>query len=343
VTAPTSHDVARVAGVSQSTVSRVLLGSDKVSPKTRERVLAALKSLDYAPNGMARAIRTQRTETIGVVLADLTRPFQPELLNAISDAADAAGQRVVFWRSDASGESSAVTALRERSVDGLIFTTASLESTALTSLLSSGSPVVQLNRGLDDARCDQVVSDNVSGGRRVAAYMARGGRRRFALIAGDTRLRTKEDRAEGFRVGLHELGKRLPHDRQIRSADDYREARRAAALLFASRRPPDAVFCTSDTIAFGAVDAARAAGLRLGHDVWIVGYNDTGISSWGAFDLTTVRQDTRAMAARAIDLLLTRARGEAGEPQRVVFPVELVVRGSTDNTPESTGAPGASS
>lgn len=144
----TSQDVARLAGVSQATVSRVLQGSAKVSPATRERVLAAMKQSGYHPNAAARAMRTRRAGTVGVVVADITNPFYPQLLEAVGDELDRAGHRMTLWNSTGPREASALEAIREGAVDGLLFTTVTEVSKPLEEALQRGEPVVLLHRGL---------------------------------------------------------------------------------------------------------------------------------------------------------------------------------------------------
>ena len=163
---PTSHDIARRAGVSQATVSRVLSNSTNVREETRAKVVEALVELDYVPNVLAQAIRTRRTGAIAVVVASLTNPFYPQLLEAIGIALAAADYRMVLWDSEGPGESAAVESIRQSFVDGLLFTTSTHLSAPLREALRGHAPVVLVNRGVEAYPCTQVISDNRAGGRR---------------------------------------------------------------------------------------------------------------------------------------------------------------------------------
>lgn len=322
----TSHDVARAAGVSQATVSRVLAGGDRVTPATAERVRAAMLEVGYVPNVAARTMKTGRTATIGVVVADITNPFYPELLDALSTALAAAGQRMILWNEPGTGEDSAVQAIRGQLVDGVVFTTATRKSAALHAALARNWPVVLVNRGVPRLACDQVTSDNVGGGRAVAAYLAECGHRRLGLITGPDLPSTAVERKRGFLAGLASAG--LPEPIVAPGDFTHAGAWRAAHDLLTGKRPPSAIFGVNDLTAFGAVDAARA----LGRDVAIVGYDDVAMAAWESYDLTTVRQPTGEMAAVAVELLLDRIAEPTRPPVRRRFPTELIVRGSTNRS-----------
>jgi LacI family transcriptional regulator len=341
----TSRDVARVAGVSQATVSRVLSGGAKVRPGTRDRVLRALETTGYVPNQAARAMRTRRTGSVGVVVGRITNPFYPELLTALSRKLGAVEQRMVLWDSEGPGAQTAVDAIRQRVVDGLVFTTATADLPPLAQALASGSPVVLVNRTLAGISCDQVTSDNDAGGRLVAAYLAGHGHRRLGLLSGPRGISTTDERETGYRAGLREAGLSLPAELVVRGEFHHNDGYEGMRRLLDRDDPPSAVFCTNDLIAFGARDAARALGVRVPQDVWLVGYDDIPMASWEAFDLTTVRQPIAAMADLAVDLLLARVEDRERPPHTHRLPAELVVRGSTAGVPagaQSSGPPRSS-
>ena len=156
----TSRDVAELAGVSQATVSRVMSSSPKLSPATRARVQAAMETLGYVPHAGAQAMKTRRTNTIGVVVADLTNPFYPEVLDQLSRELDAAGFRVVIWNAGGGSHHDALKAIREHAVDGVIFTTATEDSLELQAAIEKNSPIVLINRVVEGLECDQVTSSN---------------------------------------------------------------------------------------------------------------------------------------------------------------------------------------
>lgn len=329
----TSRDVARVAGVSQTTVSRVLSNSPNVSEETRKRIEAAFEKLGYEPNGPARAMRTNRSGTIGVVVSRIDNPFYPELLQALSRELDALGQRMAVWNALGPGEKSAAEAVRQRLVDGVIFTTATADSEPLREALSRSSPVVLVNRTLKGASCDQIESDNVEGARKVVRYFLSGGHRRLAMIGGIKGTSTGDKRASGFQKGVREAELTWDDDMHLRGDFTHEAGERLFMELMNRKKRPTAIFCANDVTAFGALDAARKMSIRVPDDVWIAGYDDIGMSSWAAYDLTTIRQSIPHMASLAIADVLARIEGRAGAPRTQRIPAELVVRGSTANRP----------
>lgn len=325
----TSRDVAQVAGVSQATVSRVLRGAGNVSPETHERVLRALAEIGYVPNQAARTMRTKRTGRIGVVTARLTNPFYPELLDCLTAELDAAGHHTVLWNSEGPGEESAVEAIRQRAVDAVIFTTATARSRSLLEAMEKGSPVVLVNRGVAGMPVDQVASDNEVGAAAVAEYFAKYGRRRVAVFSGSLDASTSVLREQGFVRAARRLGLELPSDFIIEREFSHEDGRAAMQALLDRDDPPTAVFCANDLIAFGAVDAARSAGVRIPDDLWLVGFDDIEMSRWSAYDLTTVRQETTLLARAAVELALARIAAPRRPAENRTFACELIVRGST--------------
>lgn len=326
----TSHDIARRAGVSQSTVSRVLTGNTKVRKEARELVLAAVRELKYRPNGAARAMRTSQTGNIGVVVSRLANPLYPEMLQILGRCLISAGFRMVVWNTEEMGEKVAVEAIRESRVDGAIMTTATADSTELYEALQMDVPVVLINRVVEGWRCDQVASDNLTGGRLVAEYLAKAGKRRIGMIGGSPLASTIRDRQAGFRHALAASGFPLDETRCMQvDTFSYKTGFEAASRLLELSDPPDAIFCVNDVIALGARDAARARGIDVPSRLWIVGYDDIEMASWHAFDLTTIRQPLVRMTETAISLLIERIRGHQGDWQNICLPNELVIRGST--------------
>lgn len=326
----TSRDVARLAGVSQMTVSRVLQDNGKVAPQTRERVLAAMREAGYRPHAAARTMRTRRTSTVGVVVADITNPFYPQLLEAVADALDAAGQRMVLWNGpDGSG---ALESLDEGTVDGLIFTTVTEATPQLTDAVNRADPIVLLHRGLDELACDQVTTDNVGGGRAVADYLVATGHTRIGFLSGPELTSTARHREQGFRQRLAELGHPLADELSLPGGFAHDVARSAMRALLGREQPPTAVFCANDLTALGAVDGAVSLGHRVPEDVWVIGYDDISLTAWDSYDVTTVRQPIAEMARAAVRLLLERIDDRDLPPRSECFPSELLVRGSTART-----------
>lgn len=329
----TSRDVAHTAGVSQSTVSRVLRGSDKVTEVTRKRVMEAMMRTGYSPNAVARAMRTQRTGTVGVVVARITNPYYPEVIEALSAELAAEDQRMVLWTSEGTGDVSALEAIRQGMVDGVIFTTVTADSAPLHEALSRHAPVVILNRSVEGLDCDQVTSDNINGSRRIAEYFVAAGHRRLGFIGGPPKPSTSWEREKGYREGLKASG--LVLDKSLTRHGDFQHADGCRHMrdLLSSNDPPTAVFCVNDLTAFGAIEGARSLGIRVPNDVWVAGYDDIAMSAWKSFDLTTVRQPVLEMSALAVRLLLRRMANPSLPTHHHRYPSRIIVRGSTNHIP----------
>lgn len=328
----TSRDVAKLAGVSQATVSRALTNGT-VSAATRARILEAASQVGYVPNLGARAMKTGRVNTVGVVVADLSNPFYPEILEALTHTLDLAGQKVTLWNSDGPGNNAALGAIHAGSVDGVIFTTVTESSEPLRAALNRHSPVVLINRIVDSLACDQVSSDNSDGGAAVADYFVNNGHSRIAFIGGPSVASTARDRRAGFEHRLAELDTPLDPDKIFTGAFSHDFGFSAATELLASAEPPTALFCSNDLIALGALDAARTRAVLVPKDLWVVGYDDITMSGWPAFDLTTVHQPSREMAEAGAQALLERIDNPTSPLKTLRFRSHIVVRGSTAHAP----------
>jgi LacI family transcriptional regulator len=324
----TSRDVAELAGVSQATVSRVMSSSAKLSPATKARVQAAMETLGYVPHAGAQAMKTGRTNTIGVVVADLTNPFYAEVLDELSGELDAAGFRVVIWNSGG-GSHDALKAIRECAVDGVIFTTATEDSLELQAAIEKSSPIVLINRVVEGLECDQVTSSNSDGGAAVADYLVANGKTRVAFIGGAENASTSRERGRGFLDRMAERGHAVPEHFRFQGGFSHDIGSQVMNRLLSRFDRPQAVFCANDLMAFGALDALRASRVQR-HDCWVIGYDDVEMASWDSFSLTTVRQPSREMARVGARLLVERIHSPGLVPRRVNFPCDLIVRGSTE-------------
>jgi LacI family transcriptional regulator len=325
----TSRDVAELAGVSQATVSRVMSSSAKLSPATKARVQAAMETLGYVPHAGAQAMKTRRTNTIGVVVADLTNPFYAEVLDELSGELDAAGFRVVIWNSGGGSQHDALKAIREYAVDGVIFTTATEDSLELQAAIEKSSPIVLINRVVEGLECDQVSSSNTDGGAAVADYLVANEKTRVAFIGGADNASTSRERGRGFLDRMAERGHAVPEHFRFQGGFSHDISAQVMKRLLSRADRPQAVFCANDLMAFGALDALRASRVQP-QDCWIIGYDDVEMASWDSFSLTTVRQPSREMARIGARLLVERIHSPGLVPRRVNFPCDLIVRGSTE-------------
>ncbi|MCR9122340.1 MAG: LacI family DNA-binding transcriptional regulator [Phyllobacteriaceae bacterium] len=325
----TSIDVARLAGVSRSAVSRVFTPGASVSARTAEKVREAAEKLGYRPNVLARSLITGRSRMIGLVVAYLENYFYPEALEKLSNALQAEGYHVlIFMASQTAGNIDTVLdEILDYQVDGIIMASVALSSELTARCQAAGVPVMLFNRAQDDAGISAVTSDNHAGGRAVARFLLDGGHRRFGHIAGWEGASTQRDREQGFADGLRDAGIN-GYDREV---GDFQidEARAAARRMFDRPDRPDAVFAANDHMAFAVMDVLRyELGLSVPDDVSVVGFDDVPPAAWPAYDLTTVRQRANLMVERTVSTLLKMIEQPTADAEQHVLPAPMVVRGS---------------
>ena len=334
----TSLDVARLAEVSQSAVSRSFTPGASVATATRARVLEAARKLGYRPNAIASTLSTRRSRMIAVVVSSLQNQFYPVVLESLSQRLQKDGYHVLLFiteTEDADADTLLVELLRYQ-VDGIVMASTHLSSGLAQQIAEARIPVVMFNRsnraGATRAgSISTVSSDNHGGGRSVAHFLANGGHSRVAYLAGAEDSSTNHDRERGLRDGLAERGLRIV----ARAVGDYRFDRAAQATLelfgslVSSGDRPDALFVASDHMAFAAIDTLRGAlGLRVPEDVSVVGFDNVPQAEWGAYQLTTVAQDVAPMVEATVQMLLRQLEDDAVARDNVVIPAALVVRAS---------------
>lgn len=324
----TSHDVARLAGVSQATVSRALSSSSKIHPATKARVLAAMQELNYVPHAGAQTLRTRRTGVVGVVVADLTNPFYSQMLDELTRVLSRAGYRAVVWNAGGGSHADALQAIGENAVDGVIFTTATASSPELQQAIGRNRPLVLINRDVEGVACDRVIGDNAAGGAAVADFLHDRGRTDVAIISGPSEATTSRDRTAGFLSRMNELGHHIPEHLRFEAGFSHDLAAQITRRVMTRAARPNGIFCVNDNMAFGALDTLRELGLNA-NDCYVVGYDDVDMAAWASFSLTTVRQPSREMAAAGVRLLIERMIDPARDPQTLRYDPVLIERGST--------------
>jgi LacI family transcriptional regulator len=330
----TSWTVAREAGVSQSTVSRALRGDPRVREETRRRVDEAARRLGYIPNSLASSLASRSTRTVAVVVSDLTNPFFPNLLTPIFDELQLLGYRVVLFaeRTDLPTGQEALTRLLDRSIDGVLVTTATLGSPFAALLQQRGLPLVLLNRYIDGLDVDRAISDNRGGALAGGRYLLGLGHERIGVIRGPANTSTSRDRMAGFVDALHAHGVE-PDESLVRVGSFTHQSGYQHTLeLLRLPDPPTAIFCGNDVVAFGAVDAALSLGVRVPHDLSILGFDDIPMASWEVFQLSTLRQPFGEMARAAARMLVERIEHGAsiGPGREQLFATSLVKRATVD-------------
>ncbi len=328
----TLNDVARLAGVSTMTVSRVINNSGYISPETRARVDLAIAELGYMPNVLARQLRSKRTKTIALVLTDITNPFFTTIARGVEDAAGAQGYAVMFCNTDESEteEIEYIRVLIQRRVDGVLLVPATDSSGSLELLQKHGLPVVVLDRRARSGQVDEVRGDSEAGAYLAARHLISLGHRRIAIVTGPAGVSTSVDRVAGYRRALAEEGLG-PESEQILFGE-YNEAsgHEMTRLILADGTQPTAIFAGNNFIAFGAIRALREAGMRIPEDMSIVVFDDLP-QGWAVDPfLTVVSQPAYEIGKRAAELMLERLAGDAPVERRtLVLPSELITRRST--------------
>jgi LacI family transcriptional regulator len=327
---PSSRDIAREAGVSQSTVSRVMNNSPMIGEAARRRVEAAMVKLGYTRNGAARTLITGRSHLLGLVVSNITNPFYPEVIEAVIATAAEHRYNVLLCNTQENPELQLayLSLLLEHRVDGAILTSALLDSADLVARMKDeGTPLVMVNRVADGQWADSVRLDDELAGYLAASHFISLGHTAIAFVGGHPRASTNAHRLRGYRRALKEHGiARRPE--LISSGQFTRECGNdAATRLMALPARPTALVCADDVIALGALDAIFDAGLSVPDDVAVLGVDDVPAASLRQVALSSIRQSATEMGQRATSLLIARIEGETiGDPIDIVLAPQLVIR-----------------
>lgn len=326
----TIKDVARVAGVSVATVSRVLNASGPVADDTRDRIHRVAQELRFVPNGAARSLSTRRTGTLGVLLPDLHGEFFSEVIRGLDQAAQARGFHLLLSSSHNHLDDieAALRAMRGR-VDGLVVMSPHIDAAVLSANLHGSVPAVLLNSPDPAGEFDTLRVDNFGGAREMVRHLLAHGHRRVAMVCGPARNHDADERLRGYRAALAEAG--VDGSAALEIEGDFTDEggfRAARAVLGAPQRPT-AVFAANDATAIGLIGALREAGLAVPADVAVGGFDDIPISRYLTPPLTSVRVSINELGARAMEQLVRAVEGE-NRHARVdeTLPTTLVVRES---------------
>jgi DNA-binding LacI/PurR family transcriptional regulator len=303
----TSFDVAALAGVSQSAVSRAFTPGSSIAEDTRERVIEAARKLNYVPNSIASSLTTKRTNIIALILGNLANPFYVQALHEFSVRLQARGRQVLIFTVDPGAESDdAIMHALQYQIDGIILTSAQISTRMTTLCHERGIPIVLFNRYIPGSDASGVRCDNAAGGRLIGEAFLAAGARTFAVMAGDPRGTTSQDRIRGFVERLLENGVKRNQIVEVAGGSTYDGAVKAARALFGDQdtRRPDALFAVNDIMALGAMDALRFEyGLRVPDDLMVAGFDDIPESGRPAYNLTTVRQPIDRMVEETLSTL----------------------------------------
>jgi LacI family transcriptional regulator len=338
----TIREVALASGVARSTVSKALAGKAYVRPETKIRVIEAARRLGYRASSLARGLRLQQTWSVGLLLADVSNPFFPDIVRGIEDLLWSREFNLIVCNTDyrKDKEAAYLQHLLDRQLDGLILASTASDSDEVLRLQEQGTPFVMLNRRHKSVSTDYVGMDNEGGVRATIAHLHGLGHRRIGFIKGRADSSAAEERLQGYRAAMRAFGLAV-EDRHVTQGDySIESGREAAAHFLRAGELPTAIVSANDFMAFGAMGMFAGAGIAVPDRISITGFDDIFVSALPEIDLTTVRPNSRQLGASAAELLLERiasvgATGiEAGgietdRPRDIIVPTELIVRGTT--------------
>ena len=334
----TITDVARRAGVSSMTVSRVINESARVSPETRRRVEDAIAELGYVPSRLARGLIRQRTGTLGVIVPDVANPFFTLIVRGAEDVARRAGYRALLCdtRADLEVEREVIEELIAHRAEGILIAPVSDRSKPhLRRLASFGVPFVLVDRAVPGVDCDVVLGDSAAGARRLVEHLLGLGHRRIGLIVESDEVSTARDRHQGYLEALRAAGIEPDPELVVRSTVDPEGGLEGMRRLLRLGEPPTAVFTVNNLVAVGAIEAVREKGREVPNDVALVCFDDIDYATRLYPFLTVMMQPAETFGTLGTQLLLERMDGRAALRSRVVvLPAEFIVR-------RSCGAAGA--
>lgn len=332
IRAVTSIDVARMAGVSQSAVSRAFSPNSSISPRTKQKVLAAAASLGYRPNRIPAIMLSGRSCMVGVVIGGLENPFYATALERLATGLRESGLQVLLMHvDDALTLDSALDQLLSYRIDAIVTSLAIGSKTVAHALSQLQIPVVCFNSSLVGPWISSVNSNNHGAGLAAARFMLKRGTARPVWLAGPARNAASRARGEGFRQGVREAGFPMADLTRLRGDDTYDSGYDAMTRLKKQGIRPDSIFASNDMMACGAIDALREQmGLSCPDDVIILGYDNIPQAAWRSYDLTSFDQCTEQMVTRAMELI-EKALGAKDRPVSCtcVIDAQLIERGST--------------
>jgi len=334
-------DVAALAGVALKTVSRVVNGEPGVSPELESRVRRAIEQLSYQRDANAATLRRlgRKTQTIGLVLEDVSNPFSSELHRAVEDAARERGV-LVFAGScdeDPDRERELIGSFRERRVDGIIVVPASHDHTYLYEERRAGTALVFVDRPASHLDADSVVSDNLGGAAQAVSHLLKHGHRRIGFLGDLLSISTAEERLGGYREALTSAGVRVDEDLIRTELRDPDAAARAVDHMLAVPEPPTGFFTGQNLLTIGGVHALRQA--RREREVALIGFDDIPLADMLDPAISVVAQDPQALGRVAADQLFRRLDGDAADALHQVISVTLIARGSGEILPKSPTTP----
>ena len=327
---PTIRDVAKLAEVHPSTVSRVINGDSRISEKTKNKVLLIIKKLGYTPNAIARGLKTKRTYTLGMLIPDITNPFFAELARGVEDAANKNSFNIILCNTDdkLKKERTYLEILREKRVDGLILGTAHIRDKSILELEKKKFPYILISRNVDRLNKNCIIIDDLAGGMMATEYLIKLGHHRIAHISGPLKTRSGLNRLKGYQLALKkykiEYNDELIGEGDFRIRGGYQVMKRFLKLT----KPPTAIFAANDLLALGAMQAIQKKNFYIPEDFSIIGFNDIELASFVYPSLTTIRQPILEMGNLAVKMLLNIIIDGEFNQGKILLKPKLIIRES---------------
>ena len=336
------RDVARAAGVSTTTVSRVLAGSEKVTEKTRNQVLVVIQNLGYFPSGIARSLKSKSTALIGVLVSDIINPFSTAVVRGIEDAVQENEISLILCNTDENEEkmNRYLHLLLTKRVDGLILAPTGNATPIVATARSKGIPIILIDRLAKGITLPFVGVDNVLAAERAVTHLLDDGHRRIGVVTGLSNISTTVERVEGYRRALRNLGlqvdPRLIHEGYGRTIGGEEAAQRHLAI----RPRPTAIFVTNNLMTLGVLKALSKLGIRCPDEVSVIGFDDHEWASMFSPPITVIAQPVYEIGRTAADFLVRAMSGERIPCERTLLETQLIIRGSCrpGGHPESQSA-----
>lgn len=330
---PTLEEIAELAGVSRSTVSRVVNDDPNVRDSTRQRVLEVIEKVNFLPSTAARRLAGGRSGIFGLVIPMgvarlFTDPFFPALMQGVSSSCNKHGHNVMLWLAEPEHERQMIgQILNSGLLDGALVASMAANDPIVDALAAADLPFVLIGRHDSDPDISYVDVDNQANARRVVRYLLSRGRERIAAITGPKGMMVSQDRLAGYRQALDEAGFAYDEDLVLDGNFTDSGAYRCTYLLL--ERGIDSIFASSDLMALGVLRALKEKGVRVPQDVAVAGFDDAPFAASTDPPLTTIRQPTAKLGSTAVEVLSQMVDEGLAEPSRVILPAEFVIRGST--------------
>ena len=326
----TMEDIAEKAGVSINTVSRALNDKPDINGGTKEEILKIAEELNYQPNRFAKGLRSSQTSTLGVIVADILNPFFSALLKGIEKAARKEGYSIIVQDTDEkyANEQSAIQTVLAEQVDGLLISPVQTNEQTIVDLQQSGLPFVLLGRYFKDLDTNFIVTDDVQGATAAIDHLVELGHEQIAIVNGPSHISSSQERLKGYRKAMAHHGLVTPENFIFHDTVTIEQGYENGKRLLSQSNLPTAVFCYSDFVALGVINAAKDMGLRIPKELAVVGYDDIFFSTYLEVPLTTVRIPKYELGKKSFQILKGVLENKKHKT-KLKLPVELIKREST--------------